>query len=416
MTRPNPGYATAVACAAAVFALTLGVRQSMALFIGPLNTSTGLGLASISLAFGIGQLMWGVTQPIGGALSDRYGTGPVLISGLLMVGLGTALMPHAHSMWALIVCVGVLGAGGAGFAGPSILMSAVSRMIGPERRGMASATINAGGSFGQFAVLPLAQWLSGATGWAQALMWLGALAVAAIPLTRPLMLAGTASETPTAAAGTAPQPGGPGDTIRGAVARAVRDPSFGLLTAGFFVCGFHVAFIATHLPGVIAACGLPPDVGAWSLAIVGLFNIAGSFAVGWALSRWRSKSLLSLLYLTRGVAVALFLVAPKTALTFFVFSAVIGVTYLSTVPPTVGLVAKLHGARFMATLFGLVMLSHQVGGFLGAWLGGQAFERSGSYDWMWYADIALAVAAAVIHLPIREARISRAGVRAAAAS
>jgi predicted MFS family arabinose efflux permease len=205
-----------------------------------------------------------------------------------------------------------------------------------------------------------------------------------------------------------------GATLGEAVRGALRDPSFLLLSAGFFVCGFHVAFIATHLPGVVAACGLPPSVGAWALAVVGLFNIAGSFAIGWAVDRWRMKSLLSLIYATRAVAVLAFVLAPKTEAVVLVFAAVIGFTYLSTVPPTAGLVAKLHGARYMATLFGLVMLSHQVGGFLGAWLGGKAFEATGSYDWMWWIDIALAVGAALLHLPIREARVAPRAAAAAA--
>jgi predicted MFS family arabinose efflux permease len=183
---------------------------------------------------------------------------------------------------------------------------------------------------------------------------------------------------------------------------ASRDRSFVLLTAGFFVCGFHVAFIATHLPGVVASCQLPPDVAAWTLSLIGLFNIAGSFAAGWAIGRWRMKSVLAAIYAARAVAVLAFVAAPKTTTTFLVFGIVIGFTYLATVPPTVGLVGKLHGMRFLATLFGFVMLSHQAGGFLGAWLGGRLFEATGSYDWMWYVDIVLAVGAALIHLPIRE--------------
>jgi predicted MFS family arabinose efflux permease len=190
-----------------------------------------------------------------------------------------------------------------------------------------------------------------------------------------------------------------------AVSGAFRDRSFLLLGAGFFVCGFHVGFIATHMPGVVAACGLTPTVGAWALATIGLFNIVGSFAVGWMVDKVRMKMLLSALYATRGLAVLCFLLAPKNEWVVMTFAAVIGVTYLSTVPPTVGLIAKLHGTRYMATLFGLVIVSHQVGGFLGAWLGGRSVEANGSYDWVWYIDILLAVGAALVHLPIREARV-----------
>jgi predicted MFS family arabinose efflux permease len=177
-----------------------------------------------------------------------------------------------------------------------------------------------------------------------------------------------------------------------------------MLGGGFFVCGFHVAFLATHLPGVIAACGLPVQFGAWSLALLGLFNIVGSVAMGWAIGRWRMKSLLSLVYATRGLAVLVFLLAPKTGTVVLIFAAVMGLTFLSTVPPTAGLVAKFFGLSNMATLFGIVMLSHQVGGFLGAWLGGMVFEAPGSFDCMCFVDILLAAAAALIHLPIREDR------------
>ena len=388
-----------VLCAAAVFALTLGVRQSMALFIGPLNTSTGLGLGALSLAFGIGQLMWGVGQPVGGALADRYGSSRVLVTGALMVALGTALTPLMHSQLALMLTIGVLAAGGAGIAGPAILMSALVRLIPAEKRGMATGMVNAGGSFGQFVILPLAALLLTTTGWENALYVLGALSMLVIPLSVKLWLPGTTGQ---AAPGT---PAGP--TMKAAVADAFGDSNFLLLAAGFFVCGFHVAFIATHLPGVIASCGLPPTVGAWSLAIIGLFNIAGSFGIGWAMNRWRSKSLLSLIYAARGLIVLGFMFAPKTGVTFIVFAALIGLTYLSTVPPTAGLVAKFYGPQYMATLFGMVMLTHQIGGFLGAYLGGRAFVATGNYDWMWYADIVLAVGAALIHLPIREKLILR---------
>jgi predicted MFS family arabinose efflux permease len=189
------------------------------------------------------------------------------------------------------------------------------------------------------------------------------------------------------------------------VAQALRHRSYLLLGAGFFICGFHVAFLAVHLPGVVAACGLPTQWGGWALAMLGLFNIVGSLLVGWAVGRWRSKTLLSLIYAARALAVLVFLFAPKTGPVVLLFAAVMGLTYLSTVPPTAGLVAKFFGPAHMATLFGLVMLSHQIGAFVGSWLGGKVFELTGAYDWVWYADIVLAIGAALIHLPIREDRI-----------
>jgi len=384
-----------IAAAGLVFALIFGVRQSQALFISPLNTATGLGIAAISLAFAVAQLMWGIAQPFAGAIADKYGSGRVIAIGAVLVMVGTVLTPYAQTTWMLILLIGIVAAGGAGMAGLGVLMSAVGRAVPAEKRGLASGIVNAGGSFGQFAVVPVAQFLSGAIGWVGALSAIGLMTLAAAPLA--WVLRGKPAVAPSAAPGASTE-----KTLKQAVRAAIRDPSFGYLTVGFFVCGFHVAFIATHLPGVVASCQLSPEVAAWSLALIGLFNIAGSFAAGAAIGRWRMKSVLSFLYAARAVAVLAFLAAPKTATTFLMFAVVIGFTYLATVPPTVGLVGKLHGMRFLATLFGLVMLSHQMGGFLGAWLGGVLFESTGSYDWMWTIDILLAVGAALIHLPIKE--------------
>jgi MFS family permease len=291
--------------AAGTFALTMGTRQTMGLFLSPLNTSTGLGLGSISLAFAFGQLWWGLTQPFAGAMADKIGAGRVLFIGVLLVALGTFITPFMTTTAGLIL--------------------------------------------------------------------------------------GT----------------------REAIRTALRHPSYLMLGAGFFVCGFHVAFLATHLPGVIASCGLPTQWAGWSLAMIGLFNIVGSVAMGWAVGRWRMKSLLSLVYAARGIAVMVFLLAPKTGPVVLIFAAAMGLTFLSTVPPTAGLVAKFFGPANMATLFGMVLLTHQVGGFLGAWLGGKVFEVTGAYDWVWYIDIVLAAGAALIHLPIGEAlpRVATAAAR-----
>ncbi|SDC04427.1 Predicted arabinose efflux permease, MFS family [Variovorax sp. CF079] len=385
--------------AAGTFALTMGVRQTMGLFLSSLNTSTGLGIGSISLAFAFGQLWWGLTQPFAGAVADRIGTGRVIFIGVLLVALGTIITPLMTSTAGLIFAIGVLAAGGAGMAGPSVLMAAVTRMVPPAKRGLATGVVNAGGSFGQFAMAPIAIALMAGVGWASAMQWLGVLILLALPAV--FVLKGNSNllaAQSAAASGTKPL------TARQAIGQALATPSYRYLSLGFLVCGFHVAFLATHLPGVVAACGLPPEIGGWALGAIGLFNIVGSLAMGWAVGRWRMKSLLALLYATRGIAVLIFLLAPKTPAVMMVFAAVMGITFLSTVPPTAGLVAKMFGPANMAMLFGVVMLAHQVGGFLGAFLGGYVFQVTGSYDIVWYIDIALAAGAALINLPIREPR------------
>ncbi len=402
------GTAIVLLAAAGTFALTMGTRQSMGLFLGSLNTSTQLGLGSISLAFAVGQLWWGLTQPFAGAMADRVGAGRVLFVGVVLVALGTVLTPYMHTTAGLIFAIGLLAAGGAGMAGPAVLMATTARMIPPDRAGMASGIVNAGGSVGQFLMAPIAGALIVGLGWSAAMQVMGLLVLLALPAA--FVLRGLGPQLPAsakAAAAAATPVAAPAVGTLQAIRTALRDPSFLMLAAGFFVCGFHVAFLATHLPGVVASCGLPVQFGAWALAMLGLFNVVGSIAMGWAVGRWRMKSLLSLVYAARGLAVVVFLLAPKSGAVVLVFAAVMGLTFLSTVPPTAGLVAKFFGTRNMATLFGIVMLTHQVGGFLGAWLGGRVFEATGSFNTVWYIDVVLAVGAALIHLPIREARLVR---------
>jgi predicted MFS family arabinose efflux permease len=400
MTERSSDHKTPVAfwlvllAAGGTFALSMGTRQTMGLFLSPLNTSTGLGLANISLAFAFGQLWWGLTQPFAGVMADKIGAGRVLFTGALLVTIGTFITPLMTTTAGLILAIGVLSAGGAGMAGPAVLMSAATRLISPEKRGLATGIVNAGGSFGQFVMAPIAAALMVGVGWASAMQILALFVLLCLPAA--LVLRGNSLHATPA--------GHKVVGTREAIRTALRDPSFLMLGAGFFVCGFHVAFLATHLPGVIASCGLPTQWAGWSLALIGLFNIVGSVAMGWAVGRWRMKSLLSLVYATRGIAVLVFLFAPKTGPVVLLFAAVMGLTFLSTVPPTAGLVAKFFGPANMATLFGIVMLSHQIGGFLGAWLGGKVFEATGAYDWVWYIDIVLAAGAALINLPIREAK------------
>ena len=390
----NRSFMPLALAAGAIFGLALGIRMAQPLFISALNSSTGAGYATISLAFGVAQLMWGIGQPVAGAISDRWGPRPVMLTGALLLALGTALMPFASSTWSLIVVIGIIAGAGASTSGPAQLASAIARWIPEAKRSVANGIIGAGGSLGQFILVPLAQLFIGVAGWQPALIIVGAIGLIGIPL----VLFITPAEP--AHAGAQVHSGTLSQALRG----ALRDPSYLLLTAGFFTCGFHIAFIATHLPGVVAFCQLPPSVSAWSLSIIGLFNMFGSLWIGRHIQMRRMKMALAGVYFARALIILIFFFSPKVPVVFFLFAAAIGFTYLSTVPPTIGLVAKLHGARYMATLFGIVMLSHQIGGFLGAWLGGKAFEATGNYDWMWWADIALCLAAAAVHLPIREAR------------
>jgi predicted MFS family arabinose efflux permease len=390
----NKSFWGLVIAAGSIFGLALGIRTAQPLFISPINSETAMGYATISLAFAIAQLVWGIGQPVAGAIGDRWGPRPVMVSGAVLLAIGTSITAYATTPLLLMLSIGVISAAGASTFGPAQLASAVARWIPEAKRSVANGIIGAGGSFGQFLIIPLAQLAIGLAGWHPAMIMLGLTALIAVPLALYCTVPSTQHATAHAQAG----------TLRQAVHDAIRDPSFLLLTAGFFTCGFHIAFIATHLPGYVALCQLPASVSAWSLSIIGLFNMFGSLWVGKFVQTRRMKMTLAGVYFARAVAILIFFFSPKVPIVFFVFAAVIGFTYLSTVPPTIGLVAKLHGPRYLATLFGLTILSHQVGGFLGAWLGGKAFEASGSFDWMWWAVIALCVFAAAVHLPIKEAR------------
>jgi MFS family permease len=384
--------------AAAILTITMGMRQSLGLFVSPLNTATGLGIVTISFAMAVGQFVWGASQPIFGAVADRYGSARVVIAGGIMLAVGMAMTPFVRSEWMLLLAMGVITAAGAGAGSFSILIGATARRLPAEKRAFASGFINAGGSFGQFLFAPVNQALISAFGWVTAMLAMAVTALATLPMARALGHRPHAESVSDAASFAGPA----GITLREQLRLASRDKSYWCLHAGFFTCGFHIAFLVTHLPGEVGLCGLSAGVAATSLAIIGLANIGGSLAAGALGSRYRMKWLLFWMYLSRTVAIAIYLAAPKTPLTFYVFAAVLGFTWLATVPPTAGLVGKLFGTRYLATLFGLTLLSHQIGGFFGAWLGGIALVNTGSYMWMWYADMALALAAAFVNLPIEE--------------
>lgn len=401
-TRPT-SYWPLLLAAAAILTITMGARQTLGLFVSPLNTATGLGIVSISFAMAVGQFVWGASQPIFGAVADRYGSSRVIIVGGLLLALGLAITPFMRSEWGLMLSLGILVSAGAGAGSFSILIGATARRLPPEKRSFGSGFINAGGSFGQFVFAPVSQGLIAAFGWVTALIALAGATLATLPLARLVGHAPHAPASTTASAATAAASPGFGEQLR----IAARDPSYWCLHAGFFTCGFHVAFLITHLPGEVQLCGLPASVAATSIAIIGLANIVGSLSVGALGGVYRMKYLLFWTYAARAVAILIYLAAPKTTVTFYAFALVLGVTWLSTVPSTAGLVGKLFGTRYLATLFGLTLFSHQIGGFFGAWLGGLAVVQTGSYAWMWYADIALATAAALVNLPIREAPLEK---------
>jgi MFS family permease len=389
-----------IAAASAILLVTMGARQTIGLFIAPLDSATGLGIVAISLAVAVGQFVWGLAQPVFGAFADKYGPGRVITFGGIMLAAGTALTTLVHSEWALITTLGFVSAFGAGAGSLSILIGSVMQRLPGERRSQAAGIINAGGSLGQFVFAPIVQMAILGFGWVGAMLGVAAATL----LTLPLALLMRRKKAPAKTATAIPEPTlSLGQQLK--IAAAER--SYWWLHLGFFTCGFHVAFLVTHLPGTVRLCGLSPTVGANSLAIIGLANVAGSLGVGWLGTRFRLKHLLFWVYLIRAAAILIFMMAPKTAATFYVFALALGVSWLATLPPTAGIVGKLFGTRYLATLIGLTLLTHQLGAFYGAWLGGLAVAHFGDYTWMWYADAALAVFAALINLPIREAPVLR---------
>jgi len=386
--------------ASAILLITMGVRQTSGLFLIPITQSTGVSIVAMSFALAVGQFMFGAAQPVFGAIADKFGAEKVVIAGAIMLALGCVLTPLATSSTGLLLTMGVLSAAGAAAGSFSILIGIAAQRLPPERRSFAAGLINAGGSVGQSVFAPLVQLIIGAAGWASAMFASAFAALLTIPLVLPLRRSQAA-----AAAGAASLAPAPHLTLGEQLRVALRDPSYLCLHAGFFTCGFHIAFLVTHLPNDLRLCGLGPEVAASSLMLIGLFNVAGSLSAGWLGQRYRMKYLLALIYASRPLIVAIYVAMPKTALNVYLFAGALGFTWLATVPPTSGLVSKLFGTRYLATLFGLTLLSHQIGGFLGAWLGGVALAQTGNYEWIWYADITLALLAAAVNLPIREARL-----------
>jgi predicted MFS family arabinose efflux permease len=389
----SPGAIAVTGAAAALVALAFGLRAVLGMFLGPINTATGVGFATVSFALALSQLVSGVAQPLCGAFSDRFGPARVVFAGGFVLCAGLALLPVASGMWGLIAAFGLIAAAVAAVGSMPVLLSAVAVRVHSAHRGIAAGVVSAGGSVGQMALAPLSQLWIVALGWSGALFGLAVCALSALPLAWVLRNAPARVEPRHPGASSEPAAAKPGD--------AFADPRYWCIAAGFLVCGFHVSFLLAHIPGVIDGCGLDAGLtGVW-LGVLGLANVAGSIASGMATQRFEPKRVVAVVYAARAVGVAAFVAAPKTPGVLLGFGVWMGVTYLATVPPTSGLVAQLYGARHMGVLFGVVMFVHQCGSFLGIWLGGIAFERYGSYEAMWMLDIALALAAIGLNLSVR---------------
>lgn len=393
-----------VAIAATILLITTGIRLSLGLFIQPITSDTSVNIVQISFALAVTQLMWGVSQPITGAIADRFGAWWVLLFGTIVLAVGCALVPHLLSAWGLTLTLGVLIAFGAGAGSFSVLMGQVANQVPEQARGTASGIINAGSSFGQFLFAPMLQLLISLplVGWSKAFYVLAAISLLCLPLAW-YLTRGFAQSL----GSTAPTTNQPQQSLSSAIKSAMSDRNYLLIHLAFFTCGFHIAFLVTHLPTEVTLAGLSSSVASWSLALIGLSNVAGSLFVGWSVGRWQCKYILFWMYLSRVILVAIYLMSPQTPMTFYIFAIGLGLTWLATVPPTAGAIGKLFGVRYLATLFGLTLLSHQIGGFLGAYFGGLAIDSFGNYAYMWYADMALAFLAAVSNLPIKEPKVVR---------
>ena len=384
-----------------VLTLAMGLRHGFGLFLQPMSADMHWGRETFAFAMAIQNLVWGITQPFTGMIADRYGTAKVVLIGAILYVLGLVTMAHATTPLTLVLTCGVLIGTGLSGVTFSVISGVLGRAYPPEKRSMVLGISAAAGSFGQFAMLPATQWLISHLGWYGALL---ALAGAALFI-GPLAFALVEKHTGTAHAFQ--------QSAREAFREAMGHKGYLLLTVGFFVCGFQVVFVGVHLPAYLADKGMPAYVAVTALALIGLFNIIGTYATGWLGSRMPRKYILSAIYFGRSIVIAIFLWLPISTLSVYAFSVAFGLLWLSTVPPTNSLVAHIFGVRYLAMLSGFTFFSHQIGSFLGAWLGGRAFDHTGSYDGVWSLAIALGVVAALLNLPIDEREIKRPVVAAA---
>ena len=380
-----------------ILSIGMGTRHGFGLFLQPMTVDLGWGRGTFAFALAVQNLVWGLMQPVTGMIADRFGAGRVLVAGAVLYAAGLVFMAYSQTGLGLGLSAGLLI--GLGLSGTtfSILFGVIGRAFPKEKRSMALGIAAAAGSFGQFAMLPLEQTLLSHFGWFQSLLILSAMVALIAPLSAALV-----ERRDGAAAHVVRQ------STMDAVREALGHRGFVLLTLGFFVCGFQVIFIAVHLPAFLLDRGLTPQVGMTALALIGLFNIAGTYLAGWLGGRISKKYILSALYLGRSIVIAVFLLLPITPWSVYVFAAMIGLLWLATIPLTNGLIAQIFGVQYLSMLGGFVFLSHQIGSFLGVWLGGFMFDQTGSYDLVWIIAIALGVIAAILNLPIDDREIQRA--------
>jgi len=387
---------TVLICGGLILTLAMGIRHGFGLFLQPMSADLHWGRETFALALAVQNLVWGATQPFAGMIADKYGAGRVLIGGTVLYGLGLVTMAHAATPLMMVLTAGVLIGTGLSGVTFSVVSGVLGRAFPPEKRSMALGISAAAGSFGQFAVLPLTQYLLTHVGWYGTLLTLAGVSLLMVAL---------------AAAMVERNLGAHAHLFKQSAGQAMREAlghrGYVLLTLGFFVCGFQVVFIGVHLPSYLLDKGLPAKVGVTALALIGLFNIFGTYTAGWLGGKISKKYILSAIYFGRTIVIALFLLLPLSALTVYAFAIGLGLLWLSTVPPTNGIVAQIFGVRYLAMLSGFTFLSHQIGSFLGAWLGGLMFDRTGSYNVVWYLAIALGIVAGLLNLPMDERELKR---------
>lgn len=388
--RPAVPLLVLIIAGCIIAAIGNGVRTSFGLFTLPMSGDLGLSREGWAMAMAIQNLAWGIAQPFAGAYADRVGTGRTIAIGAAIYALGVFGMAFSPSAGWLTVSAGIVTGVGIAICSFSVVMAAFGRSVPAEKRSLIFGVATAASSFGQFAFAPISQGFINALGWQAALIYLGMALLLIIPLSFALR-------------GRTENPVGHADLpFMQALSKAWGHGSYRLLVIGFFVCGFHLAFINVHLPAYLVLCGMTPEVGSWAIAIIGLFNIAGSLLAGYLGSRLPKQMLLASIYFLRSIAIAAFVFTDPNPTTTYIFGAAMGLLWLSTVPLTAGLVSLFFGARYMGMLYGVAFFSHQLGSFVGVWLGGFAFDQTGSYSLVWYLGIVLGLASAALHIPINE--------------